>query len=170
MRPRNLSLMAASLLVVASCGGGEATDTTAPPDDDITTTTAVEETTDGVSVSGTDLGSILADPEGFTLYVLTADVDGESTCYDACAGVWPPVPGDTAINPDLDASMFGTTTRTDGSEQLTANGMPLYRYAGDTSPGDTTGQGFNDVWFVVDADGQMIGAAAADTTVIDYSY
>ncbi len=178
-------------MLIAACGGGDDTgaSTTEAPDDspttvaedttttagDMTTTTAGDtsttgaETMEGVHASDTDLGSILVDGEGFTLYIFTNDTDGASTCYDACADTWPPVPGDTAISPDLDVSMFGTTTRDDGTEQLTVNGMPLYLYAPDTQPGDITGQGVGGVWFVVDDAGAVIEAAAG-SQVIDYGY
>lgn len=172
-------------LVVAACGAEEAEDTTtttaaevtttgADPGEETTTmpaettTTAAAETTttagaavDGVHAAETDLGLILVDPDGFTLYIFTVDTDGESACYDSCAEAWPPVPADTPIDPDLDAAMFGSAPRTDGPDQLTVNGMPLYLYAPDASPGDTNGHGFNDVWFVVDVSGQMLEAAAA---------
>lgn len=181
MKIRTLGLLVTASLVVAACGtegGGETTTvppeattttadagqqedptTTTAPSDDTTTTSAAS--TGGVDVADTDLGPILVDPDGFTLYIFTVDSDGESACYDACAELWPPVPADTAISSDLDASMFGSTERTDGSQQLTVNGMPLYLYTPDTNPGDTTGQGFNDVWFVVDADGDMVTSAEA---------
>jgi predicted lipoprotein with Yx(FWY)xxD motif len=175
-------VLAAAMLALSACGtdadeGGDAT-TTAPAEEPDTTTTAAagettmaddgasttaagEEMADGVHASDTDLGSILVDAEGFTLYVFTNDVGGESSCYDSCEATWPVVAGDTAIGSDLDAAMFGTTARTDGTEQLTVNGQPLYRYAPDASPGDTTGQAVGDVWFVVGADGNMIGAPEA---------
>jgi predicted lipoprotein with Yx(FWY)xxD motif len=186
-----MGLLMAVLLVVAACGGDGASDTTTPAEPDATTTEgdsaqeqattstgAAEETTtttaemmDGVHVSETDLGPILVDPDGFTLYIFTADTDGESTCYDACASLWPPIPADTPISSDLDESLFGSTTRTDNSEQLTVNGMPLYLYTPDTNPGDVTGQGFNGVWFVVDGEGTVIEAAVDDDLiVIDYGY
>jgi predicted lipoprotein with Yx(FWY)xxD motif len=125
------------------------------------TTTGGSDTTTapaaGVSGAESDLGTILVDPAGFTLYVFTQDTGSESTCYDDCATLWPPVPGDTAISPDLDASMFGTTTRTDGTAQLTVDGQPLYLYTPDTNPGDVLGQDFGGVWFVVGTNGVMIG-------------
>jgi len=192
MRTRFLVLVAVFALLAAACGGGDdggATTTEASDDppttvvddtttttEDMTTTTAGGdtattggETMDGVHASDTDLGSILVDADGFTLYIFTNDTDGTSTCYDACADTWPPVPGDATISPDLDASIFGTTTRDDGSEQLTVNGMPLYLYAPDSAPGDTTGQGVGGVWFVVDDAGEVIEAAAG-TQAIDYGY
>lgn len=170
-RLRKSILIGAILLVAAACAGEDGGDTTVPAGGEETTTTAGggggETTTtgaeamDGIHASETDLGTILVDPDGFALYVFTADTGGESTCYEACADLWPPVSADTEISSDLDASMFGTTTRTDGTEQLTVNGQPLYLYTPDTNPGDTTGQGLNGVWFVVDTSGVMIGGPEA---------
>lgn len=185
MKTRLLWIVLPLALVAAACGGGD----TAPPaqtetdteaeteaqteDPAETTTTPVEEVA-GVHVGDSEHGEILVGPEGLTLYIFTADTDGTSTCYDGCAELWPPVPADVGISPDLDQSMFGTTTRDDGSEQLTVNGMPLYWYTPDTAPGDTNGQGFNDVWFVVDPGGEMIEVAAGDSEddnpIIDYDY
>lgn len=188
MKLRTIGLFVLGVALLAACGaeGGDDTTTTAAPDtttttsadagqedptttapEDEDTTTTAAETMDGVHVADTDLGSILVDPEGFTLYIFTADSEGESACYDACADLWPPVPADTPISSELDDSIFGAVTRDDGTEQLAVNGMPLYLYTPDENPGDTTGQGFNDVWFVVDADGNMIEAAAASTNVSD---
>lgn len=186
MKARWFWIVLPLVLVVSACGGGEAdtappaqteseaeTETEAQTEDGSTTTTATEEMS-GVHVADSEHGEILVGPEGLTLYVFTADTDGTSTCYDACAELWPPVPADVAIGSDLDQSMFGTTAREDGSEQLTVNGMPLYWYTPDTAPGDTTGQGFNDVWFVVDPGGEMVGSAAEETEdddpIIDYDY
>lgn len=199
MKKRNLGTLVVALLVVAACGGEGGADTTTvatePPeattttaeaaqeDPTTTTTESMEETTtsaaeamDGVHVAATDLGEILVDPDGFTLYIFTVDSDGESACYDQCAELWPPVAADTPISSDLDAGMFGSTERTDDTQQLTINDMPLYLYTPDTSPGDTTGQGFNDVWFVVAPDGNMLEAAASgavepvSSPASDYDY
>ena len=188
-RARSLCLVFVLGLVAAACGGtaGDTTTTSQPAEESTTsaapaatTTTAAEQGTTstgatggeaeaGVHVAQSDLGEILVDPEGFTLYVFTNDTGGESTCYDACAELWPPVEAATQISADLDASLFGTTSRTDGTEQLTVNGMPLYLYTPDTSPGDVNGQGFNGVWFVVDPAGNMI-EASADDVGFDYGY
>lgn len=198
MTRRTLGTLVVMLLVVAACGaegGGDATTvppevttTTADAEPDepaATTTTAAEQeettttsaaATDGVQLAETDLGPILVDPQGFTLYIFTVDTEGESACYDSCAELWPPIPADTPISSDLDDSMFGSTERTDGTEQLTVNGMPLYLYTPDTNPGDTTGQGLNDVWFVVDAQGNMLteaeasGEGGSPTDDYDYGY
>ena len=172
MKRRFFTLAMAGLLLLAACGdgAGEGT-TTAPADDGATTTPSDDGATTtapsegaGVSTASTDLGTVLVDPAGMTVYVFLNDTDGESTCYDDCAGNWPAVPGDAAISSDLDSAMFGTTTRTDGTEQLTVGGQPLYTYAPDQAPGDTTGQGIGEVWFVVGADGAVIGGPEATAT------
>lgn len=200
MKLRTLGVIVIALFVLAACGeeggdttttgdaGQEATTTTAAPEPTTTaaeetattaaeemTTTSAAEMADGVHVAETDLGAILVDPDGFTLYIFTQDTEGESVCVDDCAATWPPVPADTPIGSDLDSAMFGSITRADGSDQLTVNGMPLYLFAPDENPGDTNGQGVNDVWFVVDASGNML-EAAADTSAeeedvaYDYDY
>lgn len=187
MKRRTWALLVAVLLVIAACGDDGGGDTTTVADDGATTTTgedgatttagedgatttagddgatttAGEDVAEGIGTADTDLGTVLVDAEGFTLYVFTDDTGGESSCYDDCAATWPAVPGDTAIGSDLDAGIFGTTARTDGTEQLTVNDQPLYRFAPDASPGDTTGQAVGGVWFVVGADGAMIGGPEA---------
>jgi predicted lipoprotein with Yx(FWY)xxD motif len=57
------------------------------------------------------------------------------------------------------ASQLSTTKRTDGSTEVTYNGHPLYYYAGDSKPGDTTGQAldqFGAKWHLVGRDGSKI--------------
>jgi predicted lipoprotein with Yx(FWY)xxD motif len=191
MKMRTLGTLVLTLFFVAACGteGGDGTTAVTDEEPEVTTTTgagqeepatttteAMDTTTsaaeamDGVHSSESDLGTILVDPDGFTLYVFTADSGGESACYDDCAQAWPPVPADTPISADLDASLFGSISRTDDIEQLTINDMPLYRYAPDANPGDTNGQGLNDAWFVVDPEGTMIEASAAGDEDVDFDY
>lgn len=104
------------------------------------------------------LGKIVVDGNGRTVYVFDNDTSGKSTCYDDCAAKWPPVPAGEG-SPELDgvdASLVGTVTRTDGSKQLTLDGLPLYLYAGDSLAGEATGQAVGDVWWVVAPDGKKI--------------
>jgi predicted lipoprotein with Yx(FWY)xxD motif len=104
------------------------------------------------------LGSFLVDGKGMTLYLFTKDTPNTSVCYDKCAAAWPPLltTGDPVAGQGVDASKFGTTTRKDGSIQVTYNGWPLYYFAKDKAAGDVTGQGVGDVWFVVSAAGEQI--------------
>ena len=104
------------------------------------------------------LGSFLVDDKGMTLYLFTQDSPNTSNCYDQCATAWPPLltTGDPVAGEGVDASLLGTTTRTDSTVQVTYNGWPLYYYEKDQAPGDVTGQDVGDVWFVVSATGEQV--------------
>jgi predicted lipoprotein with Yx(FWY)xxD motif len=96
-------------------------------------------------------GNILADDRGMTLYRYTQDQPNSSTCYAGCARAWPPVVVDAVpdvLDPSIAAGL-GLAPRTDGAQQLTYQGAPLYYYVGDTQPHDATGQASDGVWFVV---------------------
>jgi len=124
----------------------------------VTTTTASSEAAGGlVRVADSALGSILVDGDGNTLYLFTPDNQGESVCYDQCEAAWPPLVDQIEAGDGVDASLLGTAPRTDGSDQVTYNGWPLYYFANDTAPGDTNGQGINDVWYVLAPAGNAIG-------------
>ncbi len=106
----------------------------------------------------TDLGDIIVDDEGMTMYLFMPDAQGDaSVCNDECAAAWPPQIEITEVGDGLDESLVGTITRDDGSVQGTYNGWPLYYFSGDSAPGDVNGQGLNDVWYVIDASGAAIG-------------
>jgi len=98
-----------------------------------------------------ELGPFLTDAEGMTVYLFLKDeTAGQSACYDDCAAAWPPVPAaDGMVLPPGISGTVSAIDRTDGSQQMTYNDTPLYYYAADTKPGDTTGQDVGDVWYVV---------------------
>jgi predicted lipoprotein with Yx(FWY)xxD motif len=106
------------------------------------------------------LGEIVVDGAGMTVYMLTLDTQGAgaSACEGTCATNWPAVTADSG-EPALDGvtGEAGTITGVDGETQVTLNGWPLYYYAGDNDPGDTNGQGVNDVGWVLTPAGEMIG-------------
>jgi len=106
-----------------------------------------------------DLGDYLIGPNGMTLYMFGNDEMGTSACYDQCAANWPPLLA--GADEQLTAGegvtgTLGTTERTDGTLQVTYNDMPLYYWAKDIVPGDTTGQNVGDVWFVVPPEGSAM--------------
>jgi predicted lipoprotein with Yx(FWY)xxD motif len=71
-----------------------------------------------VSATTTSGVPTLVGPDGRTLYLLTKDDEGKSTCYDACAKIWPPLVVDGNTQPtaaDGAPGKLGMTTRTDGS-------------------------------------------------------
>jgi predicted lipoprotein with Yx(FWY)xxD motif len=113
------------------------------------------------ALGASKFGKILVDAHGRTLYDFVADKTGASTCYGACASVWPPltVSGTPMPGPGLRGSLLGTTKRTDGTTEVTYNGHPLYYYAGDTKSGSTTGQDINQfgaLWYVLTANGAEV--------------
>jgi predicted lipoprotein with Yx(FWY)xxD motif len=114
--------------------------------------------------------AILTDDQGMTLYRLTRDQNGTSSCFDACATAWPPVVVDT-VPAESDATLaqdLGLSPRPDGTQQLTFKNQPLYHYVGDSQPGDTNGQGSGGVWFVVDAPAASAPATTRATTTPGY--
>jgi predicted lipoprotein with Yx(FWY)xxD motif len=155
--------MALGLLLAACSGSGtESTTTTSAQ----TTTTAAETTTtvqspqsaiaQSVAIGASDLGDILVDGDGNTLYLFSPDAQGPSTCYDACEANWPPLVGDISAGAGIDTALLGTATRDDGTVQVTYNGWPLYYFANDAAAGDTNGQGINGVWYVVSGSGDPV--------------
>jgi len=96
------------------------------------------------------LGTILVDSYGMTLYTFKSDSPGKSSCYGGCAQNWPPlIAGDHIVAAEGVRGLIDAIDRTDGTRQVTFNGMPLYYFVQDKAPGDAKGQGINNVWFVV---------------------
>ncbi|WP_369355140.1 SCO0930 family lipoprotein [Streptomyces sp. cg2] len=115
------------------------------------------------------LGPFVTDAQGMTLYRFDKDTakPPTSNCSGACATTWPPVPADGATAPaGIAPDALGSVTRADGTKQLTVNGWPAYRYAKDTRPGDTKGQGLGGTWHALASDGTKAGTQpAADVGV-----
>jgi len=115
-----------------------------------------------VGVGNSNIGPLLVDEAGRSLYLFEADTTSSSTCYDACAQAWPPLLAGTAtpkVEAGVTATELGTTKRKDGSTEVTYNGHPLYYYVADTKPGDITGQALNQFgadWYVVGPSGSKI--------------
>lgn len=112
--------------------------------------------------ASTSLGEIVVDGAGMTAYIFDEDVagSGESSCSGSCARLWPAITTDSAT-PEIEG-ITGTISTIDsaaGGKQVTINGSPLYTYAGDGAPGDTTGQGYDGTWWVVDASGTKVTEA-----------
>jgi predicted lipoprotein with Yx(FWY)xxD motif len=115
-----------------------------------------------LAVRSTPLGTILTDGRGFTLYAFEADQGTTSACSGACAAAWPPA-ATTSPSPHVGTgvteSLVGQTMRADGTSQLTYAGHPVYLFEGDSSPGNTNGQGstaFGARWDVLTPAGQEV--------------
>jgi predicted lipoprotein with Yx(FWY)xxD motif len=154
-------LLTLAPLATAACGGGGATASMKPPKAATAATTTV-----GVATSG--LGRILVDSQGRTLYLFKKDSGTTSACTGACASAWPPllVKGKPEAVSGASASLLGTTTRPEGTSQVTYNGHPLYLFVKDQKPGDTNGQGltaFGAAWFAVTPAGAQVGQRPSAT-------
>lgn len=156
----------ATLILATACGS-----TTASPPLKVTTSGVASATTAptvGVlSVAKTSLGPVLVDRFGRTVYLLTADTPGHSSCAGPCLRVWPPVAapaGKTVPSVPGVGARLAVTKSKSGARMVTAAGWPLYGFAKDKAPGDVNGQGkksFGGTWYAVSPAGKAIHAKAA---------
>jgi predicted lipoprotein with Yx(FWY)xxD motif len=101
----------------------------------------------GTMASGpaTVAGGALAGPNGMTLYTFDRDTagSGKSVCNGQCAALWPPL---LAADGDRATGDYAIIVRDDGKKQWAYKGKPLYYFVRDTKAGETTGDGFNQLW------------------------
>lgn len=157
---RSLGIPAlATLLLLAGCGSGDeqqSRDEMLPQDAQPTVSV------DLVTVDG--LGPVLADQDGYVLYMFPPDASSRVSCTGPCAGSWPPLSvtpdGTTAAGAGVSSELLGYLPDPNtGGDVVTYAGYPLYRYAGDLDPGTANGQALflnGGPWYVVDAAGQVL--------------
>ena len=159
MRTRTIVVAAVAAMGLAACsngssggayGGGGGTTSTSAGSGGAAATVATADV-------GT-LGTVLVDGTGRTLYLFENDTGTTSTCTGGCAGTWPALVtgGAPAAGAGATAGMLGTTTRDDGTTQVTYDGHPLYLYSGDSASGDANGEGIGDVWYAVTSQGTPV--------------
>jgi len=155
----------ATLMLAAACGNSGATSaSTVTPG----AAASASATTPGgvVGVATTSLGPVLVDSKGFTVYLLTADTPGRSTCSAACLPYWPavPAPAGTGVPSVHGISVpLATTKATNGALMVTAGGWPLYTFVKDKAPGDVAGEGvksFGGTWYAISPSGVAVKAAS----------
>ena len=156
-------------VALAGCGGDATGSAASPP-----TTANGRSVTVGIANEG-NLGKILVDSQGRTLYLFQKDNGTKSACYDACASNWPPLraSGKPTIGGGANASLVGTTERSDGKPQVTYGGHPLYLFQGDQKPGDTNGQGvtaFGGGWFTLSPAGKQVASTPSSSGGGGYGY
>jgi predicted lipoprotein with Yx(FWY)xxD motif len=88
---------------------------------------------------------MLTDSAGMTLYTFDKDPAdaNKSVCNGDCATKWPPLVAAAGAAPE---GAYTVITRDDGTQQWAYKGKPLYTWFKDQKPGDTTGDGVNNVW------------------------
>jgi predicted lipoprotein with Yx(FWY)xxD motif len=154
-------LLAAGLLTVAACGagGGYGGSNAA------TNTSSGTSAKPGLKVASTSLGKVVVDSRGHTVYELTADQQGKSSCSTACLTEWPAVPslkGKAA--PASITAAVGSAAATSGMQMATVGGRPVYTFSQDQASGDVKGEGLKDfggTWWAVSPSGAPVKGASA---------
>ena len=179
-----LALVAA--MVIAGCGSSSSSSTTteasepaaaeteapkeaAPPKEEAAAKPAVEAEPEGEATpislgEAAEVGKVLVDSEGMTLYYFQKDQkgSGKSKCEGACAEAWPPLTteGEPEAMAGVKAAMLGTIMRKDGTTQVTYAGWPLYTFVEDKKPGEDNGtdsKGFGASWYPLHSNGKKGG-------------
>jgi predicted lipoprotein with Yx(FWY)xxD motif len=111
-----------------------------------------------------EVGEVLVDSEGMTLYYFEKDQkgSGKSKCAGPCAEAWPPLltEGEPKAMSGANASMLGTIERSDGTTQVTYAGWPLYTFVEDKKPGEDNGtdsKAFGASWYPLHPNGEKAG-------------
>jgi len=130
MKTTTIGMALSALVLLAGCGGGGTTTSTVPPRSGGATV---------LSTAVIDGGPAFVNAAQHAVYTFDSDTTNHSSCTGQCAGVWPPVvPPSAALTPP-----WASFARSDGSQQLSYNGKPLYTFTGDTAPDVGTGNGVN---------------------------
>ena len=158
-------------LAVAGCGSSSSSSSSAPakPAASVSPSSAPA-SKPGVSVatvkgpSGTYLVS-----SGRALYLWVADGGGHSSGSGACAKAWPPLisQGKPVASAGVSAADLGQISRSDGGEQVTYKGHPLYFFIADKGPGMVKGQGSNQFgakWWLVAPSGSAITTSGSSSS------
>jgi predicted lipoprotein with Yx(FWY)xxD motif len=116
-----------------------------------------------VELRSSNLGMLLTNSEGFTLYEFTSDKKNKDSCVtiSGCPQSWPPltVTGAPTAGPGIKASKLSTIMLPGGARQVTYYRHPLYTYRGDAHPGETSYVGafaFGGFWYGLTAKGRAI--------------
>ncbi|WP_017626921.1 COG4315 family predicted lipoprotein [Nocardiopsis chromatogenes] len=154
---------AAAAVLAAGCGGpGETPEYDAAPAEEEAGTSP--DAPDGALAvrEAAGVGEVVTDADGYTLYMYTPDgaEAAASSCTGDCARQWPPAAAGGGDPEGIDADLVGSIDREDGEPQVTLDGRPLYRYAGDVEPGDVNGEGAGGLWYAVAPDGGKAAEAA----------
>ena len=150
-----LALVAAVVAVVALIGacGGSSSNSSSSSGGGGSSGPATVKT---ASISG--YGTALVTNSGKSLYLLSSDPSGRSSCSGACAKVWIPLAasGSPTGGGGADSSKLSTFKRKDGTTQVLYNKHALYTFS---SPGATSGQGvksYGGTWYLVAPSGKPI--------------
>jgi predicted lipoprotein with Yx(FWY)xxD motif len=116
-----------------------------------------------VELRHTELGKVLVDSSGDTLYRFTKDSHNKDACQSIskCSGTWPALSTSArpVAGPGVKSSLLSTIKLSDGARQVTYAGHPLYRYAETSEAGETAYVGaeeFGGKWYALNAAGSTV--------------
>lgn len=161
--PRRIAGALAVTALVAACSSGATPVPTTAPAQPSSAAGGSGAMTVNVAQAA-NLGAYLTSPDGRSLYMLTKDSSGTSTCTGQCAATWPPFvlqQGQTVVAGSGVTGTLSTIKRPDGTDQVAINGLPLYNFSGDTAAGQTNGQGYKGVWFLASPSGTTVGGSGS---------
>ncbi|MGH2866819.1 MAG: COG4315 family predicted lipoprotein [Solirubrobacteraceae bacterium] len=139
-------------LLLAACGSSYSNSSpAATPAASATPASATVHATANSTIGTT----VLVNARGLTLYRLSGERTGHFICIKGCLHLWHPLTVSAGSRPGGGVSGLGVIKRPGLGDQVTYNGMPLYTFAQDQSPGQAKGQGFKDVgtWNAVSTGG-----------------
>ncbi|GLY49492.1 hypothetical protein [Lentzea sp. NBRC 102530] len=108
-----------------------------------------------VKIAQSELGPILVDQTGRTLYAFTKNENKPAECDAGCIAVWPALTSQSTVEAK-DGADAKLVSQLDESSQAVYGKWPLYYYVGDQVAGDVNGQGVDDEWFAIAADGKLV--------------
>lgn len=163
MRNTTLALGTLLLVTAAACGGTSGSGSSS-------TSSGSASGGGPLSVATTSLGKVLVDGQGRTVYLLTADSPGHSTCNGQCQAYWPAVKVPSPVPSSVPgvSVKVASTALPGGGKTLTAGGWPLYTFVQDSAPGQVHGEGvksFGGVWYAVSPSGKpvMMGSGTSQS-------
>ena len=116
-----------------------------------------------IQLRHTEVGKVLVDSSGFTVYRFSKDPRNSDTCVkiSGCTNLWPPLMSSCrpVAGPGVRSALLSTIKLPGGGRQVTYAGHPLYRYSAATEKGETGyvgAQQFGGSWYALNAAGGSV--------------
>ena len=116
-----------------------------------------------IQLRHTEVGKVLVDSSGFTVFRFSKDPRNSDTCVkiSGCTNLWPPLmsSGRPIAGPGVRAALLSTIKLPGGGRQVTYAGHPLYRYSAATEKGETGyvgAQQFGGSWYALNSAGGSV--------------
>ncbi len=95
---------------------------------------------------------VLTTNKGYILYHFRKDTPLQASCTGMCAQAWPPLlapQGMMTISTSMTLPRSISVHKTANGEQIFYDGHALYTYSGDMAPGQFSGRGIENAWYLV---------------------